>query len=98
MESLKPELYTRTSLDSMDGVMGNDDEDKGANFLVGSPHSSPLGHIHFSLTYEEQKKTLIVKIIEAAHLPTPSPTPPLCSSSWSSSSSANRKDPLQSNP
>ena len=99
IESLKPELYTQASLDSTgrwNGVAGSDDNNTDANFLLVSAHSSPLGHIHISLVYDEQKKTLIVTIIEAAHLPPPSlpppsPTPPV-------SSSANRKDPPQSNP
>ncbi len=39
----------------------------------GPIESMPLGQIHFSLIYDDQKKALMVKIVEACHLPLPKP-------------------------
>lgn len=39
----------------------------------GPIESTPLGQIHFSLVYDDHKKALVVKIVEACHLPLPKP-------------------------
>lgn len=41
--------------------------------LDGPIESTPLGQIHFSLIYDDHKKALMVKIVEACHLPPPKP-------------------------
>ena len=74
MESLQPELYAQTSLESMEGSCDGGDSDGDGDVDPNCDvrlRASPLGQIHFSLAYDEQKKMLIVKIIEASHLPTP---------------------------
>ena len=76
IESLQPELYAQTSVESMEGVSmdaglcGYGDVDL---HFDGPIEATPLGQIHFSLIYDDHKKTLLVKIVEACHLPLPKP-------------------------
>ncbi|XP_046645141.1 synaptotagmin-17-like isoform X1 [Daphnia pulicaria] len=76
IESLQPELYAQTSVESMEGVSmdaglcGYGDVDL---HFDGPIEATPLGQIHFSLIYDDHKKILLVKIVEACHLPLPKP-------------------------
>lgn len=77
VESLQPELYAQTSVESMEGasmdagLCGYGDVDL---HFDGPMETTPLGQIHFSLIYDDHKKTLLVKIVEACHLPPPKHT------------------------
>ena len=77
IESLQPELYAQTSVESMEGMSmdaglcGYGDVDL---HFDGPIEATPLGQIHFSLIYDDHKKNLLVKIVEACHLPLPKPS------------------------
>lgn len=81
IESLQPELYAQTSIESMEGssmdpatgpaLVTNGDVDL---HFDGPIESTPLGQIHFALIYDDHKKALMVKIVEACHLPLPKPS------------------------
>lgn len=74
IESLQPELYAQTSVESTEGssidagIGGCGDVDLN---LDGPIESTPLGQIHFSLVYDDHKKVLTVRVVEACHLPPP---------------------------
>ena len=76
IESLQPELYAQTSVESVEGasmdagLCGYGDVDL---HFDGPIEATPLGQIHFSLIYDDHKKILLVKIVEACHLPLPKP-------------------------
>lgn len=117
IESLQPELYAQTSVESVDGGSSMDacgvvNGDVDLHF-DGPIESTPLGQIHFALIYDDHKKALMVKIVEACHLPLPKPAAAADSSQQqqieASSSSTitnscvtptrhHRKDPPHSNP
>ncbi|KAI9558523.1 syptotagmin 17 [Daphnia sinensis] len=83
VESLQPELYAQTSVESVEGasmdagLCGYGDVDL---HFDGPMETTPLGQIHFSLIYDDHKKTLLVKIVEACHLPPPKYTASLSAS------------------
>lgn len=78
IESLQPELYAQTSVESVEG--SSMDAGPGGGYgdvdlhFDGPIESTPLGQIHFSLIYDDHKKSLMVKIVEACHLPLPKST------------------------
>ena len=109
IESLQPELYAQTSVESMEGSSmdaGGCGGDVDLHY-DGPIESTPLGQIHFSLIYDDHKRAFMVKIVEACHLPLPKsaddtstgqqqqePTPPpVPSSSSSFTPIRHRKDP-----
>lgn len=81
IESLQPELYAQTSVESVEG--SSMEAGPGGLYgdvdlhLDGPIESTPLGQIHFSLIYDDHKKALMVKIVEACHLPLPKPPLPV---------------------
>lgn len=70
IESLQPELYAQTSVESAE-VSSIEAGGFGEVDLDGPVESTPLGQVHFSLVYDDHKKVLTVRIIEACHLPPP---------------------------